>query len=125
MAIDLNDLSLEARKKVLAELGKAPSRSKYGAVKDNRGSIEFDSRKEAARFDELLLRLRAGQVRDLRLQVQFTLKESYVTPDGERIRAIRYIADFAYWANMGDRWVYVVEDVKSKAKLQVLYYLQT
>lgn len=124
MAIDLNNLSPEARRKVLAELGKAPSRSKYGAIKDSRGSIEFDSRKEATRFDELMLRLRAGQIRDLRLQVQFTLKESYITPDGERIRAIRYVADFAYWANMDDRRVYVVEDVKSKATKTAVYRMK-
>ena len=121
MSISLNDLSPVARRKVLSEIG---GRSKYGAIKESRGSIEFDSRKEAARFDELMLRLKAGQIRDLRLQVQFTLKESYVTPEGERIRAIRYIADFSYLANMGDRWVYVVEDVKSKATKTAVYRMK-
>ena len=121
MSISLNDLSPTARRKVLSEIG---GRSKYGAIKESRGNIQFDSRKEAARFDELMLRLKAGQIRDLRLQVQFTLKESYVTPEGERIRAIRYIADFAYYANVGDRWVYVVEDVKSKATKTAVYRMK-
>ena len=133
MAIDLNNLSPEARRKVLAKLGKAPSRSKYGAIKDSRGSIEFDSRKEAARFDELMLRLKAGQIRDLRLQVQFTLKESYITPEGERIRAIRYIADFVYDAKEYVRhpegeleilWRTIVEDVKSKATKTAVYRMK-
>ena len=123
MAIDLNNLGGEARRKALVELGKR-GRSKYGAIKESRGSIRFDSRKEAARYDELMLRLRAGQIRDLRLQVQFTLKESYVTPEGERIRAIRYVADFAYLANMGGTWVYVVEDVKSKATKTAVYRMK-
>ena len=37
-----------------------------------------------------------GFVRDLRLQVDFTLQEGYTTPEGKRIRAIRYKADFVY-----------------------------
>ena len=123
MSINLDDLGGEARRRVLAEIG-GKGRSKYGAVKDSRGKITFDSRKEAARYDELMLRLRAGQIRDLRLQVQFTLKESYVTPEGERIRAIRYVADFAYLANMGGAWVYVVEDVKSKATKTAVYRMK-
>lgn len=40
-------------------------------------------------------------ISDLRLQQDFTLQEAYTTPEGERIRAIRYQADFTYkiqWA---------------------------
>ena len=47
---------------------------------------------------------------DLRLQPQFTLQESYITETGERIRAVRYTADFSY--KFGGKLV--VEDVKSK-----------
>lgn len=125
MGINIDELSHAARQKVLAELsGKTPRRSKYGAVKESRGKIVFDSRKEAARFDELMLRLKAGQIRNLRLQVQFTLKESYITPEGERVGAIRYVADFTYEARMDDRWVYVVEDVKSKATKTKVYSMK-
>lgn len=46
----------------------------------------------------------------LRLQPQFTLQESYITETGERIRAVRYTADFSY--KFGGKLV--VEDVKSK-----------
>ena len=60
--------------------------------------------------DELMVMLRAGIISDLRLQPQFTLQESYVTETGERIRAIRYTADFSY--KFGGKLV--VEDVKSK-----------
>ena len=70
--------------------------SKYHAVKDSRGALKFDSRKEARRYDELMLMLRAGEIRDLKLQKQFTLQEAYVTPEGVRVRAIRYVCDFAY-----------------------------
>ena len=49
----------------------------------------FDSLKEARRYDELLLLQNVGKIRDLKLQRQFTLKESYISAEGERIRAIR------------------------------------
>lgn len=77
------------------------SRGKYGNRKDvrvvNGRKIVFASIKEAGRYDELMLRQQAGQIRDLRLQVGFTLKEPYTTADGLRVRAIRYDADFTYW----------------------------
>lgn len=90
--------------------------------------LHFDSQKEARRYDILAARLQAGQIRDLRLQVEFTLQEAYTDTEGRRVRAIRYKADFtyyrppengshaAYWADQtGTPWVLVVEDVKSRA----------
>lgn len=90
--------------------------------------IHFDSQKEARQYDGLILRLQAGQIKDLRLQVDFTLQEAYTDTEGCRIRAIRYKADFtyyqppepgnhaAYWTDQcGLPWVLVVEDVKSAA----------
>lgn len=101
----------ERRKKAAAE---APARSKYGNVKTGRAALHFDSQKEARRFDELAAELAAGEIRDLRLQVEFTLQAAYTTTEGERVRAIRYLADFAYYRRSGDAWEYVVEDVKSR-----------
>lgn len=72
--------------------------------------VRFDSQKEARRYDELMVMLRAEIITDLRLQPQFTLQESYLTENGKRIRAIRYTADFSY--RFGGKLV--VEDVKSK-----------
>ena len=78
----------------------------------------FDSLKEARRYDELLLLQNVGKIRDLKLQRQFTLKESYISAEGERIRAIRYVADFTYERptdpdRNGDvYWLPVVEDTK-------------
>lgn len=90
--------------------------------------LHFDSQKEARRYDVLTAHLQAGQIRDLRLQVEFTLQEAYTDTEGCRVRAIRYKADFtyyrppengshaAYWADQtGTPWVLVVEDVKSRA----------
>ena len=85
--------------------------SKYHSAPAERGELRFDSQKEAQRYDELMVMLRAGIISDLRLQPQFTLQESYITEAGERIRAVRYTADFSY--RFGGKLV--VEDVKSTA----------
>ena len=85
--------------------------AKYHNAPAERVGIRFDSRKEARRYDELMVMLRAGIISDLRLQPQFTLQESYIAETGERIRAVRYTADFSYrFSNK-----LVVEDVKSAA----------
>lgn len=83
--------------------------AKYHNAPAERAGVRFDSQKEARRYDELIVMLWAGIITDLRLQPQFTLQESYVTETGERIRAIRYTADFSY--RFGGKLV--VEDVKS------------
>lgn len=92
-------------------------KSKYHNQKTEVDGITFDSQKEARRFRTLRAMEQAGEIRDLRLQVNFTLQEAYTTPDGKRVRAIVYKADFAYQkrAKNGDYTLYIVEDVKSKA----------
>lgn len=135
-AQDLARLGPAARKQVLEKLGMAQDKSrKYHNQPDNRGKIKFDSKKEARRYDELMLLLRAGEIRNLRLQAQYTLQEGYTTPEGERVRAIRYVADFTYekkkmiWAKSVDgeeswHWETVVEDVKSRATKTETYKIK-
>lgn len=88
--------------------------------------LRFDSQKEAWRYDHLIALERSGIIRDLRMQVDFTLQEAYTDREGKRVRAIRYKADFTYLKKGGGRWVdgrgwtddeiwvLVVEDVKSR-----------
>lgn len=92
-------------------------KSKYLNQKTEVDGITFDSQKEARRFRTLWAMEQAGEIRDLRLQVNFTLQEAYTTPDGKRVRAIIYKADFTYRKRdeNGDYTLYIVEDVKSKA----------
>lgn len=85
------------------------------------GTIRFDSQKEARRFDELMLMLRAGEITDLRLQQHYTLSEAFVTPAGERVPAIHYVADFVYKTRQGET---VVEDVKGGKATQTPVYRQ-
>lgn len=121
MAMRLEDLPPKAREqvaqKMLASGRKYPAstkENKYHNRKDTRtmpdgAVITFDSMKEARRFDELLLLRKVGRIRDLRLQVEFTLREAYTTAEGYRVRAIRYKADFTY-QDENDRLI--VEDAK-------------
>lgn len=108
----MKQLAEQMQKKQAA--AEQPARSKYGNVKTGRDALRFDSKKEARRFDELMIMQQAGEIKGLRLQVEFTLQAAYTTPSGERVRAIRYLADFAYYRRSGDGWEYVVEDVKSR-----------
>ena len=92
--------------------------------------LRFDSQKEARRYDELAALERAGTIRDLRMQVDFTLQEAYTDGEGRRVRAIRYKADFTYMKqSFVDRdgewqWALVVEDVKSRATQTKEYILK-
>ncbi len=92
--------------------------------------IHFDSKKEANRFMVLMSMQSRGLIRGLKLQAQYTLQESYITDTGERVRAIRYVADFAYErATEPDctgtvHWLPVVEDVKSRATRTAKYEMK-
>lgn len=107
-------------RKVVAEQERKATKKKFGNVPTKRNGIKFDSKKEALRYDQLMVMLRAGEISDLKLQPQYTLQESYVTPESERVRAIRYVADFSYW----QKGEFVVEDVKSKATATAQYKLK-
>lgn len=76
-------------------------KTKYRNEPVNVNGIRFASKKEARRYLQLMDALREGVISDLRMQQDFTLQEAYTTPEGQRIRAIRYQADFTYrieWA---------------------------
>lgn len=116
--------------------GKVSKYRNTRAMRTTRGGavLHFDSQKEARRFDYLSGLEAHGKIRDLRLQVDFTLQEAYTDTTGRRVRAIRYRADFtylkpqdaggAYWADSGAPWVLVVEDVKSRATVTRTYAMK-
>jgi hypothetical protein len=71
-------------------LGRAKhAKNKYGAVKEVVDNITFHSRKEAARYRELKLLLRAGEISDLELQPRFEFRI-----DGTLM--FTYVSDFQY-----------------------------
>ena len=97
-------------------------RNKYQSIKTTVNGITFDSRKEARRYQELLLLQRAGVIRDLKMQVKYVLipaqyevyerygKNGQRLKDGEKLieKECAYFADFVYEENGNT----VVEDTK-------------
>lgn len=96
--------------------------SKYKSQKCIVNGITFDSRKEARRWQELLLLSRAGVIQNLQRQVKYVLipsqyetyerygKNGNKLQDGRRLieRECSYVADFVYTED----GKLVVEDVK-------------
>lgn len=93
--------------------------NKYHAKKTIAFGMQFDSKKEARRYQELKIMEAAGQIEDLKTQVKFTLLPAQREPDtvgpkGGKIRGkviereVAYIADFVYVEN----GQLVVEDTK-------------
>lgn len=92
--------------------GSSTTRQKYGAVKTVVDGITFDSKKEAARYQELKLREQAGEIQDLRLQPSFDLEATFWMMGGEsvQIKIGGYVADFKYIER--ETQAVVIEDVK-------------
>ena len=84
--------------------------NKYGNTPTYYDNIRFDSKKEANRYAELKLLLRAGEIMMLILQPKYVLIHSFIYR-GKRIGAMTYSADFEYVdkSNMQT----IVEDAKS------------
>lgn len=123
---DLARLGPEAQKQVLKKLtGGKPEepKSKYGnrkayRVMPNGRKQKFDSEGEAMRYDQLKALLAAGRIRNLRMQVGFTLIEGFTDSDGNVIKPTVYKADFVYERPTEPdyvgavRWLREVEDFK-------------
>ncbi len=82
---------------------------KYGNTKVVYRGIKFDSKAEHRRWVYLSMLERAGEIRDLRLQVPFVLIPKLALKRGGKQRETTYIADFTYTDSDGQS---VVEDVK-------------
>lgn len=97
---DLRRLGLlieeEQREPIVAEPEGTKKPNKYRNVETEVDGIRFQSKKEARRFVYLKLAQELGVIEELRLQVDFTLQEGFKKIDGQRVQAIRYVADFTY-----------------------------
>lgn len=98
--------------------------NKYRSKKVEVDGIVFDSKKEAKRYQELLLLEKTGAISDLQRQVKFVLiPAQYENPNsftkkgrGKCIeRECSYVADFVYKEPLiegGEPFLKVVEDTK-------------
>lgn len=110
--IDLDRLGPEAQKQIIQKAS-VQHQPKYGNQKETRiidgKAVTFDSRKEAARWDELVLLSRAGKIKNLRRQPRFVLIPAQRI-DGKLVeQPCVYVADFAYRTKAGAE---IVEDAK-------------
>ena len=111
--------------------------SKYHSKKTFAYGIQFDSKREAERYQELKTLEAQGKIHDIRLQVKFVLIPAQREPDrkgakggiikGRVIeREASYRADFTYYTADG---AFVVEDVKGmrtpeyRLKKKLMLYL--
>jgi len=98
------------RKQFLAEERKL-KRPKYRNIKTVVDGITFDSKLEAARYNELWLMERAGEIRDLVVHPKYDIVIAGV-------KVCTYAADFEYEAPHGMKdfsrnWILHIEDVKA------------
>ncbi|MDE5581824.1 MAG: DUF1064 domain-containing protein [Treponemataceae bacterium] len=92
--------------------------NKFHAKKIEIDGIKFDSQKEAARWQELKLLEKAGEICELERQPRFLLipKHRKVSGGGYE-NPVYYIADFSYWnCCHGIKTTQTVEDVKGLRK---------
>lgn len=102
-------------------------RSKYGAEATTVDDIRFDSKREAARYNVLKIRMKAGDIRRLKLQPRYALCALIIEHgdvrdinagcnSARRHPIAEYIADFEYEESDrgygGITWTLVVEDCK-------------
>ena len=85
------------------------SESKYHNQKITVNGITFDSKKEAARWQELRLLEQAGKIRALNRQMKIE-----VCPKTKLHKARYYICDFVYFDKEKNKTIY--EDVKGYKK---------
>lgn len=82
---------------------------KYHSKKTIIDGIEFDSKKESMRYQELKLLERAGKIRDLKLQPEYELIPKF-KKNNKTYRKTIYKADFSYFDIESNK--YITEDVK-------------
>ena len=94
---------------------------KYGNKKTIIRGLEFASKREAARYVELLAMQRAGEISGLLCQQSFEIIPAQTACSGRKELKVTYVADFFYYRTCDGRQV--VEDVKSPATAKLPAYI--
>lgn len=105
------------------------TRSKYNAKKVVIDDIKFDSKAEAAYYQQLKLLKMTGEVVSFNLQPEFVLQESF-RKNGKLYRAIKYKADFLVLYKDGHEELIDVKgmltkEFRIKQKLFEMRYMQS
>lgn len=105
---DYNRRLASAQAAVLA----AKKPTKFNNVKVEFGGEVFDSKRELAYYQTLLLREKAGEVRGIVTKPTIELTPKFTLPNGEKIRASHMVPDFAFQEARNGIWVMCYVDVK-------------
>lgn len=98
-------------------------RRKYGNKKVTADGMTFDSKREYARWCDLCLMQKAGEIYLLERQVPFVLAPSVKFDGAKRAQpALRIIVDFTYYLSKSNS--FVVEDVKSPASITAAFTIK-
>lgn len=105
------------------------TRSKYNAKKVVIDNIKFDSKAEAAYYQQLKLLKMTGEVVSFDLQPEFILQDSFVK-NGKKYHAIKYRADFLVRYKDGHEELIDVKGMSTnefilKRKLFEMRYMQS
>ena len=110
--------SVNAVRARAVKLGLVPPKKASGRRRGRGSGIQtvvdgqtFDSKIEAGYYQEMLLREKAGEIQNLRLQVRYGLWAA--GDNGHKIKVGVYIADFVFEEKTEDGWEEVVVDVKA------------
>ena len=93
--------------------------NKFNARKVYLDGYTFDSKAEAARYCELKLLERAGDIRNLLIHPKFIIVDGFTDNTGKRQRPAYYVGDFQYYDNDGN---VIVEDVKGGRATQTALF---
>ena len=99
----------------------AAAKNKYRNKKTVELGIEFDSKREAARYAELVAMWRSGDISEPICHPSFELIPAQVATSGRKERRVTYVADFSYCRASDGMWV--VEDVKSPVTSKLPAYI--
>jgi hypothetical protein len=99
----------------MTAIQRARRRSKYGSKRTTVGAITFSSKKEAMRYQELLVLQRAGIVTRIECQPKFIILDTF-KKKGKKWPARHYIADFRVTYADGHQ---EIEDVKGRYMTEV------
>ena len=108
----------QVRKMKQAE--KSDKANKYKAKKvesclEDGTPFTFASTKEFDHYRELVLRQKAGEISDLRVQVRYQLVPPQTLSNGKKLRSIDYIADFVFNDSNGHEHVQDVKGYRNPA----------
>ena len=105
---------VKTNKKPIAKKKIDTDTNKYKAVKTEINGIVFDSKKEANYYSYLLALKEHGKIDNIKMQVEYLLQPAFIRENGEKVKNIKYYADFVVTYKNGTTEVIDVKGRRTK-----------